>query len=144
MTTAAPVASTTALTSTGRSTGAVTTSSGPRALRALEQLDVDLIARPLVQHAAQLGRDRELVRAVAECHERALERALDDRISTHYEAADPAGIVASAPGVGAVLAPMILGRLGDAKRFRDLAAVRNYTGLVPRSASPGPSTGTTG
>lgn len=57
---------------------------------------------------------------------------LDDRIAVHYQAADPAGIVASAPGVGPVLAPMILGRLGDAKRFRDLAAVRNYTGLVPK------------
>lgn len=58
--------------------------------------------------------------------------ALDDRIAVHYAAADPAGIVASAPGVGPVLAAMILGRLGDAKRFADLAAVRNYTGLVPK------------
>jgi transposase len=58
--------------------------------------------------------------------------ALDDRIATHYEAADPTGIVTSVPGVGAVLAPMILGRLGDAKRFRDLAAVRNYTGMLPK------------
>lgn len=57
---------------------------------------------------------------------------LEDRIAAHYEAADPAGIVASAPGVGPTLAPAILGRLGDAKRFADLAAVRNYTGLVPK------------
>ena len=63
--------------------------------------------------------------------------ALDDRISAHYEAADPTGIVASAPGVGTVLAPMILGRLGDAKRFHDLAAVRNYTGLVPKVSQSG-------
>lgn len=63
--------------------------------------------------------------------------ALDDRIATHYETADPTGIVASAPGVGAVLAPMILGRLGDAKRFSDLAAVRNYTGLVPKVSQSG-------
>lgn len=27
--------------------------------------------------------------------------------------------------------PMILGRLGDANRFRDLAAIRSYSGLVP-------------
>jgi transposase len=58
--------------------------------------------------------------------------ALEDRIATHYEAADPDGIVALAPGGGVILAPMILGRLGDAKRFRDLAAVRNYTGLLPK------------
>lgn len=58
--------------------------------------------------------------------------ALDDRIATLYADADPTGLVASAPGVGPTLAPAILGRLGDAKRFRDLAAVRNYTGLVPK------------
>ena len=62
---------------------------------------------------------------------------MDDRIATHYEAADPTGIVASAPGVGPVLAPMILGRLGDAKRFQDLAAVRNFTGLVPKVSQSG-------
>lgn len=62
---------------------------------------------------------------------------LDDRIAVHYQQADPAGIVASAPGVGPVLAPMILGRLGDATRFRDLAAVRNYTGLVPKVSQSG-------
>jgi transposase len=58
--------------------------------------------------------------------------ALDDRIATLYAEADPAGLIASAPGVGPTLAPAILGRLGDAKRFRDLPAVRNYTGLVPK------------
>jgi transposase len=62
---------------------------------------------------------------------------LDDRIATHYAAADPRGIVASAPGVGRILAPMILGRLGDPKRFRDLAAVRSYTGLVPKISQSG-------
>ena len=57
---------------------------------------------------------------------------LDDRIAAHYRAADPTGIVASAPGLGPVLAAAILGRLGDPTRFRDLAAVRSYTGLVPK------------
>jgi transposase len=57
---------------------------------------------------------------------------LDDRIAVAYQAADPTGVVASAPGLGPVLAAMILGRLGDPNRFRDLAAVRSYTGLVPR------------
>jgi transposase len=64
---------------------------------------------------------------------------LDDRIAALYADADPAGIVASAPGVGPTLAPAILGRLGDAKRFRDLAAVRNYTGLVPKVDQSGVS-----
>ena len=65
--------------------------------------------------------------------------ALDDRIAAHYEAADPQRIVASAPGVGPTLAPAILGRLGDAKRFQDLAAVRSYTGLVPKVDQSGVS-----
>jgi transposase len=56
---------------------------------------------------------------------------IDERLARLYEAADPDGIVISAPGLGPVLAPMILGRLGDANRFRDLAAVRSYSGLVP-------------
>jgi transposase len=57
---------------------------------------------------------------------------LDDRIAASYQHADPTGIVASAPGLGPVLAAAILGRLGDPTRFRDLAAVRAYTGLVPK------------
>jgi transposase len=57
---------------------------------------------------------------------------LDDRIAASYQTADPTGIVASAPGLGPVLAAAILGRLGDPDRFRDLAAVRAYTGLVPK------------
>lgn len=35
------------------------------------------------------------------------------------------------PGVGPVLAGGILGRLGDAKRFANLAAVRSFSGMVP-------------
>jgi transposase len=65
--------------------------------------------------------------------------ALDDRIAALYQDADPAGIIASAPGVGPTLAPAILGRLGDANRFRDLAAIRNYTGLVPKVDQSGVS-----
>jgi transposase len=65
--------------------------------------------------------------------------ALDDRIAVHYDATDPTGIVLSAPGLGPVLAATILGRLGDAKRFHDLAAVRNYTGLLPKVDQSGVS-----
>ncbi len=63
--------------------------------------------------------------------------ALDKRISVLYTAADPAGIVRSAPGVGVVGAPQILGRLGDATRFKNLAAIRWFSGLVPRRTTPG-------
>ncbi len=57
---------------------------------------------------------------------------LEQRIDVLYEKADPAGIVISAPGVGPILAGGILGRLGDAKRFTDLAGVRSFSGMVPK------------
>lgn len=56
---------------------------------------------------------------------------LDERIAELYAAADPKGLVRSAPGVGPVLAGGILGRLGDANRFANLAAVRSFSGMVP-------------
>jgi transposase len=58
--------------------------------------------------------------------------ALDDRIEALYEQADPAGIVASAPGIGVVLAAGILARTGDFNRFESLAGIRAFTGLVPK------------
>jgi transposase len=62
---------------------------------------------------------------------------LDRRIAKLYTAADPSGVVRSAPGVGIVGAPQILGRLGDTTRFRNLAAVRSFSGLVPRQNDSG-------
>ncbi len=64
-------------------------------------------------------------------------KALDRRIAELYKAADPKGIVRSAPGVGVIGAPQILGRLGDPKRFSSLAGVRSFSGLVPRSNASG-------
>lgn len=63
--------------------------------------------------------------------------AMDKRITALYTAADPAGIVRSAPGVGVIGAPQILGRLGNAKRFQSLAGVRSFSGLVPRRDDSG-------
>ena len=57
---------------------------------------------------------------------------LETRIDDLYTKADPSGIVISAPGVGPILAGGILGRLGDAKRFADLAGVRSFSGMVPK------------
>jgi len=62
---------------------------------------------------------------------------LDERIGNLYAEADPQQIVISAPGVGPVLAGVITGRLGDPRRFKDLAAVRAYSGLVPRTNQSG-------
>ena len=64
-------------------------------------------------------------------------KTLDKRITSHYEQADPHHIALSAPGVGRVLAAQIVGRLGDVTRFTNLAAVRSYSGLIPRQNSSG-------
>jgi hypothetical protein len=57
---------------------------------------------------------------------------LETRIDVLYGKADPAGIVISTPGVGPILAGGILGRLGDANRFANLAGVRSFSGMVPK------------
>ena len=62
---------------------------------------------------------------------------LDERIAAMLAKADPAAILQSAPGVGPILAAQILGRLGDPGRFSSLAAVRSFSGLVPRLNSSG-------
>lgn len=64
-------------------------------------------------------------------------KTLDRRIAKLYEQADPDQIVRSAPGVGQVGAPQILGRLGDANRFANLAAVRCFAGLIPHHDESG-------
>jgi hypothetical protein len=58
-------------------------------------------------------------------------RELDERIAVLFAKADPEGILVSAPGVGAIIGAQLLGRLGDPNRFRSLAGVRSFSGLVP-------------
>jgi transposase len=58
-------------------------------------------------------------------------KELEQRIAVMLRAQDPEGILRSVPGVGAVNAAQILGRLGDPTRFRSLAGVRSFSGLVP-------------
>lgn len=59
-------------------------------------------------------------------------REIDERIANLYTEADPERIVASAPGVGPVTSAVIAGRIGDPHRFTSLAAIRSYSGLVPK------------
>ena len=66
-------------------------------------------------------------------------KEVDERIEVLVRERDPAGIITSAPGVGAVTGAVILGRLGDARRFHSLAAVRSFSGLVPSLDSSGVS-----
>jgi transposase len=57
---------------------------------------------------------------------------IDERLANLYAEADPERIVASAPGVGPVISAVIAGRIGDPHRFTSLAAIRAYSGLVPK------------
>ena len=57
---------------------------------------------------------------------------VDARIEALYQRADPAGVVASTPGIGVITAAAILGRTGDFNRFENLSGVRAFTGLVPK------------
>lgn len=66
-------------------------------------------------------------------------KAIDERIANLYADADPAGIVASAPGVGPTISAVIAGRIGDPHRFTSLAAIRAYSGLVPKISQSGVS-----
>jgi hypothetical protein len=66
-------------------------------------------------------------------------KQIDERVANLYADADPDGIVASAPGVGPVISAVIAGRIGDPHRFTSLAAVRAYTGLVPKVSQSGVS-----
>lgn len=64
-------------------------------------------------------------------------KEIDERIANLYAEADPDGIVASAPGVGPVISAVIAGRIGDPHRFTSLAAIRAYSGLVPKVRQSG-------
>lgn len=66
-------------------------------------------------------------------------KQIDERVANLYADADPQGIVASAPGVGPTISAVIAGRIGDPHRFTSLAAIRAYTGLVPKTSQSGVS-----
>ncbi len=66
-------------------------------------------------------------------------RTLDTRIARLYTTLDPQRIARTAPGVGPVLGAAITARLGDPHRFTSLAAIRSYSGLVPKVLQSGQS-----
>lgn len=66
-------------------------------------------------------------------------KEIDERIANLYADADPDAIVASAPGVGPTISAVIAGRIGDPHRFTSLAAIRAYSGLVPKVSQSGVS-----
>lgn len=88
-------------------------------------LDFEALAADIAIEAAQA------MTLTAQIH------AVEERIAALYREADPRGIVASAPGAGKATAPAIYARLGDARRFKDLSAVRSFAGLTPRISQSG-------
>lgn len=98
-----------------------------RALWAEGGLDFEELAEDIAMHA-------DTARGL-----RAQLKALEARMAPLAASADPDGIIASAPGVGPIGRAVIGARLGDATRFHDLAAVRAYSGLVPKENSSGTS-----
>ena len=64
-------------------------------------------------------------------------RQLDARIEQLYAQVDPDQIARTAPGVGPVMAGAVTARLGDLTRFPSLAAIRAYSGLVPKVSQSG-------
>lgn len=62
---------------------------------------------------------------------------LEQRIAVCLHELDPNGIMTSVPGVAHVNGAQILARLGDPNRFRSLAGVRAFSGLVPSLDSSG-------
>ena len=66
-------------------------------------------------------------------------RDLEQKTAALLHQADPAAIMTSVPGVGAINAAQILARLGDPARFRSLAGARSFSGLVPSLTASGTS-----
>ena len=64
-------------------------------------------------------------------------RDLERKIAALLHQADPAAIMTSVPGVGAIGGAQILARLGDPARFRSLAGARSFSGLVPSLTASG-------
>ena len=62
---------------------------------------------------------------------------LEQRITALHAEQYPDDLLLSVPGVGAVIASVLRGHLGNLERFTNLASFRAYTGLVPRENSSG-------
>ncbi len=62
---------------------------------------------------------------------------LEERITVLHAEQYPDDVLLSVPGIGPVIASVLRGHLGNLERFPNLAALRAYTGLVPRENSSG-------
>ena len=62
---------------------------------------------------------------------------LEKRIEVLYERQHPSDALRSIPGIGPTLAPLLVGVLAQAERFRNERHVRGFCGLFPTKSSSG-------
>jgi transposase len=62
---------------------------------------------------------------------------LEQRITALYSELDPHALLASIPGIGRSIAPILFGVLHDVRRFHSERHIRGFCGLFPRRADSG-------
>ena len=64
-------------------------------------------------------------------------KALDQRCEELYRTVHPGNAIQSIPGIGAALAPVLIGAIGDVRRFANERQLRGFCGMFPVSSSSG-------
>lgn len=64
-------------------------------------------------------------------------RAIEREVERIYQRVHPSDALRSIPGIGATLAPLLIGVLGYAKRFRNEDHIRGFCGMFPTRNSSG-------
>ena len=62
---------------------------------------------------------------------------IERHVEKIYEIVHPSNALRSIPGIGPTLAPVLIGALGDAKRFRNEDHIRGFCGMFPAQSSSG-------
>jgi transposase len=62
---------------------------------------------------------------------------LEKQIEVLYQRQHPSDALRSIPGIGPTLAPLLVGALAQAERFRNERHVRGFCGLFPTKSSSG-------
>ena len=63
--------------------------------------------------------------------------AIEQQVEQIYQRLHPSNALRSIPGIGATLAPLLIGVLGQIKRFRNEDHIRGFCGLFPSKNSSG-------
>ncbi|MDE0658736.1 MAG: IS110 family transposase [Gammaproteobacteria bacterium] len=64
-------------------------------------------------------------------------KALDQRCEELYRTVHPGNAIQSIPGIGAALAPVLIGAIGDVRRFANERQLRGFCDMFPVSSSSG-------